>query len=158
MKNYYFQSIDSSINIMDLTNLTGLPSLKMTEIPTSNFVPPTLPDISLEHMASGFYERLAKSIIEFEKKLQPDEEIGLRLVSFGESITIHVDDLGYWNPSLIKFFGFDEKGNEVELIQHVSQISFLLVKLPCDLSKPQRQRVGFKLSQELNQSKFESGQ
>jgi hypothetical protein len=38
--------------------------------------------------------------------------------------------LGFYNRSLILFFGRTEDEGKVQLIQHVSQISFLLVALP----------------------------
>ena len=71
-------------------------------------------------------------------------------MSFGESIIIHVEDLGYWNPRLICFYGTDSKGQKVQLIQHVNQISILLIKLK---RIPERTRIGYKLSQELDELK-----
>jgi hypothetical protein len=69
--------------------------------------------------------------------------VGVRLVSFGQSVTFHLENIGYWNPSLISFSGFTENGEPVELIQHVSQISVLLVKVKRkDLSKPKKP-IGF---------------
>jgi hypothetical protein len=51
--------------------------------------------------------------------------------------------MGYWNPSLLFFIGVTDDGNPVQLIQHVSQISVLLMKLPRrDTSKP-KQPFGF---------------
>jgi hypothetical protein len=56
------------------------------------------------------------------------------------------DDIGYWNPSLISFQGRTDDGQPVELIQHVSQISILLMKLKRpDPSKPKR-KIGFGVS------------
>jgi hypothetical protein len=52
----------------------------------------------------------------------------LRLISFGQSITFHVANIGWHNPSLVLFYGQHE-GQPVKLVQHVSQISFLLMKV-----------------------------
>ncbi|WP_179339390.1 DUF6173 family protein [Winogradskyella ludwigii] len=131
--------------------------MSLDKIPQFNFpkiepMIPNLPIINKEepYLAGAYYERLAKYIIEFEKDLTDSEEVGAKLVSFGESIIIHVEDLGYWNPRLICFYGTDSKGQKVQLIQHVNQISILLIKLK---RIPERTRIGYKLSQELDELK-----
>lgn len=110
---------------------------------------PNLPIINKDepYLASAYYERLAKYIIAFEKELEDNEEVGAKLVSFGESIMIHIQDIGYWNPRLISFEGIDLQGQKVQLIQHVNQISILLIKL--QRTNTERERIGFKLSQDL---------
>ena len=108
-----------------------------------------LPIIDLnEHFyAKGYYERLANYIIEFENSLNEDEEVGAKLTSFGEKYTIHIDNIGYHNPRLICFYGRNENNQEIQLIQDVSQINILLVKVKRkDL---QRKRVGFVLKSDL---------
>jgi Family of unknown function (DUF6173) len=93
--------------------------------------------------ASEFYKRLAKLIEDFDASLDQGHEVGVRLVSFGQSIIFHLQNMGYWNPSLLFFIGVTDDGNPVQLIQHVSQISVLLMKLPRrDTSKP-KQPFGF---------------
>jgi hypothetical protein len=79
--------------------------------------------------ASEFHKRLMKWINDFNASLDDKHEVGLRLVSFGQTVTFHLQDLGYWDPSLISFSGTTETGEPVELIQHVSQISILLMKM-----------------------------
>jgi hypothetical protein len=99
---------------------------------------------SLEHnYASAFHERLVTMINDFDATLDQDHEVGARLVSFGESIIFHLTNIGFWDPSLITFSGNTEDGTPVELVQHASQISVLLVRLPRkDPSKPKRP-IGF---------------
>src|SRR5579862_3859749 len=81
--------------------------------------------------ASAFYQRLVEWINGFDESLDNEHEVGIRLVSFGQAMVVfHLEDLGYWNPSLISFRGKTDEGQPVELIQHVSQISILLMKLP----------------------------
>lgn len=120
-------------------------------IPNITPMIPNIPEIKNNNLADAFYDRLVNIIIDFEKKLNADEEVGARLVSIGESITIHIDDLGYWNPSLIYFYGRDNNDREVQLIQHVSQISVLLMKVP--RTNPERERIGFKMQQKQNEEK-----
>ncbi|TBC02108.1 DUF6173 family protein [Rhizobium ruizarguesonis] len=96
--------------------------------------------------ASWMYERIVKSIIDFEEKLDPNLEIGARLVSFASSEIIHIDDVGYWGPDIIKFYGKNADGNPVELMQHMSQLSVLLVAVK-PLAEPRR--IGFVLKGKL---------
>lgn len=103
--------------------------------------------ISESNFASEFYEKLARYIIDFEKELDPEHEVGARLVNFGVEMVIHVDGISYKNPSLICFHGRGELG-PVQLIQHVSQINFLLTVVPRE--NKERERIGFKLAAELN--------
>jgi hypothetical protein len=94
---------------------------------------PTIPRLGNPigpYLADAFYERLESWIAQFESTLDPDHEVGARLVSFGQSLEFHLTDMSYWNPQLIRFDGVDNAGQRVELIQHVSQISVLLVAMP----------------------------
>ena len=81
------------------------------------------------NLASEFCMRLVDMINKFGANLDQDHEVGMNLVSFGQAITFHVTGIGCYNPSLIRFLGRLQNGSQVELIQHVSQISFLLMAL-----------------------------
>ncbi|TWI59224.1 DUF6173 family protein [Halalkalibacter nanhaiisediminis] len=106
---------------------------------------PTNPEL-----ASQYYEKLVNMIREFEKNLDHLQEVGVRLVSFGQTIQFHIENIGYYDPSLIRFYGRLENGSRVELIQHVSQISFLLMAVKrLDPSKP-KNKIGF-LKEKENQ-------
>lgn len=96
-----------------------------------------------ETLASDFYKRLSQWITEFDESLDPDYEVGIRLVNFGQTIVFHLEHIGYWDPALISFSGRNEDGEPVELIQHISQISILLMKLKrTDPTKP-KTKIGF---------------
>ena len=101
--------------------------------------------------ASGFYRRLMEMIVEFEEKIDRDKEVGIKLVTFGQTITLYIDDIGYYNPHLITFEGSDGNGNTVKLIQHTSQISFLLIAIPKRSDEPERRRIGYFLRQRLEE-------
>jgi hypothetical protein len=101
--------------------------------------PPTNPNL-----ASEFHRRLVEWINDFDSTLDQDHEVGVRLVSFGQTVVFHLNDIGYWNPSLISFIGITSEGEPVELIQHVSQISILLMKLRrLDPTTPKK-KIGFR--------------
>jgi hypothetical protein len=113
-----------------------------------NFSVPNLPieklkTINQQNLADQFQKRLLEMVYDFESNLDQEHEVGMRLVSFGQTVSFHVNDIGYYNPSLITFSGILENGSPVELIQHVSQISFLLMSVPkLDPEKPPK-RIGF---------------
>ncbi len=95
------------------------------------------------NLASEFHSRLVEWINDFDSLLDQEHEVGVRLVSFGQTVVFHLGDIGYWNPSLISFMGKTEDGQTVKLIQHVSQISILLMKLErLDTTKPKK-KIGF---------------
>lgn len=95
------------------------------------------------NLASEFYDRLVEMINEFDDDLDETEEVGMRLVSFGQTIQFHIHDLGYYNPSLIRFYGQKEDGSDIELIQHVSQISFLLMAVKRLNPEEPKRKIGF---------------
>jgi hypothetical protein len=97
--------------------------------------------------AEWMHERIVRSIVDFEKKLDGTQEIGARLISFSDKEIIHIDDVGYWGPDLIIFHGKNRDGLPVKLLQHVSQISILLVALPKVHDLPRR--IGFELEKSL---------
>lgn len=113
-------------------------------IPPSALVPP----VEKRNPAEWMYERLVRSIADFEKGLEPNEEVGARLVSFGQRETISIIDVGFWGPDLITFEGTNPDGHPVKLLQHMSQISVLLVALPVEKGAPRR--IGFDLVKKLD--------
>ncbi|TFD93594.1 MULTISPECIES: DUF6173 family protein [Jeotgalibacillus] len=122
------------------------------------FKPPNVPDPSVikpieqrlaeENYASAFYTKIVDMIKEFEKGLDRDHEVGARLVNYGQSVQFHIQDLGYYNPSLIRFMGTLDNGSRIELIQHVNQISFILMALPKLKEDEPPKRIGYKLAEE----------
>lgn len=95
------------------------------------------------NLASEFHHRLGKWINDFDESLDNDHEVGVRLISFGQSVVFHLSDISYWNPSLLCFIGVTSDGQPVELIQHVSQISILLMKLERLNPKQPKKKIGF---------------
>ena len=72
------------------------------------FGPPAMPDITVPKLlvsqvnpAEWMYERLVRSVKQFEDDLDGDHEVGARLVSFGTELTFHIEDVGYWGPDII---------------------------------------------------------
>ena len=55
----------------------------------------------------------------------------------------HVTGLGYIEPSLILFIGHHDDRRLIELVQHVSKISFLLTVLRRMNPDEPRRKIGF---------------
>lgn len=99
-------------------------------------------DLENHYLASWKYKKLINQISEFEQELDSEHEIALKLSSFGSSITMYVTDIGYQNPDMLYFYGF-VNGKNTQLIQHISQLNFLITSVErLDKSKPAR-RIGF---------------
>lgn len=103
--------------------------------------------VSDPHLASWKYKKLVDQIKAFEDILDQNHEVAIRLASFGTSILMSVENIGYQNPDMLYFYG-KVNGEEAQLIQHTSQLNFLLLAIQKhDPQKPPR-RIGFALSTE----------
>lgn len=100
---------------------------------------PVIPLPPLEkNPAEWMYERLGKYIKRFESGLDNDHEVGARLVSFGQMVTFHIEDVGYYGPDIITFYGINNEGERLQLIQHISQLNVLLIAMKKREEKPKR--------------------
>ena len=99
-----------------------------------------------DNPAEWAFVRLSKMIEDFEAKLDKDEEVGARLVGLPGDGTLQIDDIGFWGPDFILFFGKNPEGKSVRLVQHYTQINVLLSPTPKSAERPAR-RIGFQLSE-----------
>ncbi len=105
------------------------------------------------YLASDMYQRLVALINNFESTLPDDMQAGGRLVSSG-NITFSIQDVGFWDPNMIVFYGELSDGSRVELVQHLSQLDLLLVAVPRkDPSQPRRV-IGFETKNEAEPDKI----
>ena len=87
------------------------------------------------------FEILKKYIEEFQSTLDNEHEVGLLLTNFGNSKLMQVCEVGYEKSVLIVFKGYVD-GVYSTLIQHVSQLNFLITSIPKNADKP-KQKIGF---------------
>jgi hypothetical protein len=116
-------------------------------------IQPVVPNISnlsnhVLNPAAWAYERIIKYIREFEDGLDENHEVGARLVSFGQTLTFHIEDMGYHGPDIITFYGIAENEEHVQLIQHISQLSVLLVAVKKLGKKAKRIGFAFKIDED----------
>ncbi|URZ06783.1 DUF6173 family protein [Clostridium felsineum] len=95
--------------------------------------------------ANIFYEQLMTEIKNFDKKLDDSNSVGMKLVTFGDTIRFNILDVGYKNPYLIYFYGELEDGSPIQLIQNVNQISFVLIAMARKNPEVPKQAIGFKM-------------
>jgi hypothetical protein len=88
-----------------------------------------LEEIAEARSAEGFVARIMREVAAFEAALDSAYEVGVSLVSFGQTFTFYVTGIGFIEPSLITFRGLTDAKDPVQLVQHVNQISFLLMKV-----------------------------
>lgn len=98
--------------------------------------------IAVNSTAVQICSQLHQVFTEFEASICPDEEIGLALSSFGQSYEIAVVEIRVLGYNTIQIKGlFGDK--IVSLVQHISQLSILLI--PMKKAKPEapRRKIGF---------------
>lgn len=111
--------------------------------PISEQFSDVLSELQNSQSAQIYVKQIHGQIDDFEADLDQDFEVGVKLVSFGQTITFHVSAIGWIQPSLIIFEGFTDKDEPIKLIQHINQISFLLMKIKRLDSSVERRKIGF---------------
>lgn len=106
-----------------------------------SYFPDLEPSQSLYSYSDIQFEILKKYIQDYEKSLDPEHEVGLKLTNFGQSILMHVTEIGFEKSVVLIFKGYVE-GKMSTLVQHVSQLNLLLTSVD---KEPERQKrpIGF---------------
>jgi hypothetical protein len=63
---------------------------------------------------------------QFEAELDNSHEISMCLASFGKDVDFRPEKVSFYLPNLITFIGVNDSGEKVQLVQHISQLSYLL--------------------------------
>jgi len=113
------------------------------QIPQFKSIAQEMQEAQQQELASEFYKRLMNYIKEFDSSLDQEHEVGVRLVSFGQTVQFVVHRIGYYNPKIISFYGETADGSKVQLIQHVNQISFLLQSVQRKNPDQPKHPIGF---------------
>ena len=88
------------------------------------------------------YKILVSKIKAFEESLDHEHEVAMQFASFGNPTVINVERISYCNPSIIMFNGTID-GNKATLIQHISQLNFLLLAVRKSEPELPPRRIGF---------------
>ncbi len=87
------------------------------------------------------FEIIKRYILEFQATLDDEHDIGVWFTNFGSSVLMQVTQIGYERSALMVFKGYVD-GKMATLIQHVSQLNFLLTTVPKEPDVPHR-TIGF---------------
>ncbi|OJY31798.1 MULTISPECIES: DUF6173 family protein [Gemmobacter] len=100
--------------------------------------------------AEWAYERLILYIRNFESQLDARHEVAMGFAG-GEVGVLRIEGLGYFDPDLITFYGRDEDGAKMQLVQHVSQLNVALRAIPREMPDAPPRRIGFRLAQDWDE-------
>ncbi|AUH33461.1 DUF6173 family protein [Paracoccus tegillarcae] len=126
----------------------GAPSIAA---PASFAVPALAPDLwptedaadeAALHAAEHVFKHLLARVKNFQENLPDHHELGIQLANFGGVKPLHVRGMGFKNPNVIEFYGLLDGDKKVAVVQHVSQLNFLLIAVP-PVAEQQPYRIGF---------------
>lgn len=101
--------------------------------------------------AEWAYQRLILYIQNFEKLLDAEQEVAMGFTDTGGGF-LRIEGLGYFDPDIVTFYGTDQTGARVQLVQHVSQLNVLLRAMPKEGDEDEPRRIGFRLAEALDQN------
>lgn len=100
--------------------------------------------IQLGSTAECVAKLLYHQILDYQDNLPETDDVALKVVQFNQSTTIIVDDIGYIGYNLVCFYGKDNSGKPLELIQHIHQLNFLLTVCPKPVPDEPKRKIGFR--------------
>lgn len=112
---------------------------------------PELPRLDLRNYnyADFKYEKIKEEIEKFQNQLTDEYDVMVQMATFGKEIIMSVDDIGFQNPDLLFFYG-TINGQKAQLIQHQSQLNFLLLACQKVNSNDKPRRIGFIVNEDNN--------
>ena len=87
------------------------------------------------------FDIIKRYVQDFQKSLDQEHDVGLLLTNFGQTTLMEVTQIGYEKSVLMVFRGY-VNGTMATLIQHISQLNFLLMAVPKAPEQPKR-KIGF---------------
>lgn len=125
----------------------GAPAIIPPMVPVPAIAPDLWPqedaaDQATLHAAEEVFNHLLARVQEFQANLPEHHELGIQLANFGGERALHVRGMGFRNPSIIEFYGLLDGDRQVTVVQHVSQLNFLLIAVP-PVPEQAPYRIGF---------------
>ncbi|WP_050528067.1 DUF6173 family protein [Pseudorhodobacter aquimaris] len=101
--------------------------------------------------AEWAYERVILYLKNFEEQLDKDHEVAMGFTGSSAGI-LRIEGLGYFDPDIITFYGSDESGTRMQLIQNVAQLNVVLRAISKNTPEEEpARRIGFRLAQNLGE-------
>lgn len=135
---------DDSFNNVELPiqlTLTTLNAIQKSHTKNQKMI--STATIQENSIAQIVAENLYQEILNYQANLSNTEDVPVSLVQFNETITILVDSIGYIGYNLVRFGGKNNSGRPLELIQHISQLNFLLTTVPKNVPEVPKRKIGF---------------
>ncbi len=104
--------------------------------------------IEAKSPAQWAYERLILYIQNFEARLDDKQEVAMGFAG-GDAGILKIEGIGYFDPDIVTFYGSDDGGARMQLIQHVTQLNVMLRALPKEPEGGEPRRIGFRLAADL---------
>jgi hypothetical protein len=98
--------------------------------------------------AEWAYERIVMYIQQFEQTLDSEHEVGMGFAG-SDAGSVKIQGMGFFAPDMITFYGEDDQGVKMQLIQHVNQLNVMLVSELKSVEQAEPNRIGFKLAEDL---------
>ena len=115
---------------------------------SSSLLEPMEPFVPRDYsLADWKYEKIKEEVEAFQAELDDDTDVCVLLASFGTSMVMHVTGMNYQNPDMLYFYGYIN-GNKTQLIQHMSQLNFVLMAVKKDEPERPARRIGFSIESE----------
>ena len=83
-------------------------------------------EAALSSSAADMVRSLIMRVVEFDKALPAEQETAVRLFAAGAEIELVLEDVASLGSSVLVFSGKTPAGATLEVVQHVSQLSFVL--------------------------------
>lgn len=99
--------------------------------------------------AEWAFARLTRMIEDFEAKLDQEHEIGMSFVDAPGMGFMRVEDMGFWAPDILLFYGKNSYGKPERLLQHYTRLNVRLSAEPKQVEQEPPRRIGFALRQRL---------
>jgi hypothetical protein len=99
-----------------------LPQTRQLADITRALTPPNM----AEYAVKAIYEEIA----DFEAALDTDHEVGMPIVGGPSGLCVHVREVYRFGTDKLVFVGIDPDQRPVRLIQHLSQLNFLMLAAP----------------------------
>ena len=125
---------------MQLT-LTALNAIQQSSINKQKTI--NVATIQEQSVAEIVAQNLYQEVLSYQANLPDEDDVAMIVVNFNQSTTILVDSIGYIGYNLIRFGGKDSSGKPLELLQHISQLNFLLTVVPKDEPEIPKRPIGF---------------
>lgn len=140
MKEKIVSEIDLSTPALQLT-LAALTSVQKSNMSKQKTI--DMATIQEGSVAQIVAQNIFEEIVRYQAKLPEKDDVVMCVVQQNQSTIIHVDSIGYIGYNIIRFGGLDNSGKPLELLQHVSQLNFLLRVEPKLSPEVPKRRIGF---------------